>query len=112
MLKKIMEYNSSTSQEIAISCVKALKTFKPTQAAIATLTNAPATISPGSQEEQAGEQNEAEVADTAESNPITQEGPEGTKQDETQSITLLSSFGEHILYWLKLFPEQVLVKKN
>ena len=30
MLKKIVEYNSSTSQDIAVSCVKALKSFKPT----------------------------------------------------------------------------------
>ena len=29
MLKKIVEYNSSTSQEIAVSCVKTLKSFEP-----------------------------------------------------------------------------------
>ena len=45
MLKKITEYNSSTSQEIALSFVELLKDFEPMQAAIATLTNAPATIS-------------------------------------------------------------------
>ena len=71
MLKKIVDYNSSISKEIAVSCVKALKAFKPTQAAIATLTDAPDTISPEAQEEQAGEHNEEEVADTAEANPIT-----------------------------------------
>ena len=59
MLKKIVEYNSSTSREIAVFCVKALESFEPTQAAIATLTDAPDTISPEAQEEQAGEQNEA-----------------------------------------------------
>ena len=71
MLKKIMEYNSSTSKEIAVSCVKALKAFKPTQAAIITLTDATATIAPESQEYQSREQNESEVADTEEANHIT-----------------------------------------
>ena len=64
MLKKIVEYNSSTSQEVTLSCVKALKSFEPTQAVITTLTDALATISPEVQEDQAGEQNEAEVSDT------------------------------------------------
>ena len=71
MLKKIVEYNSSTPKEIAVSCVKALRAFETMQAAIATLTNAPYTISPEAQEEQAGEQNEGEVADTAEADTIT-----------------------------------------
>ena len=87
MLKKIVKYNSSTSQEVALSCVKALKEFEPTQEAITTLTDAPDTISPESQpiaaptqttggaktinEEQAGEHTKAEVADTAEANTIT-----------------------------------------
>ena len=77
MLKKIVEYNSTTSKYIAVSCVKALKSFEPTQAMIATLTDEPSTIAPESQEEQAGKQNKAEVADTAEAKHITQEGPEG-----------------------------------
>ena len=47
--KKIVEYNSSASQEIALSCGKALKSFEPTQAAIATLIYAPANIGPKSQ---------------------------------------------------------------
>ena len=46
MLKKIVEYNLSTSQEIALSCVKAIKSFKPTQSEITTPTNVPATIAP------------------------------------------------------------------
>ena len=120
ILKKILEYNSSTSQEIAVSCVKVLKAFEPTQAAISTLTDASATIAPEAQPiaarthtmggataingEQAREQIEAEGSDTAESNTITQEGPEGNRQDETQEIALLSSFGSHILYLLKVFP--------
>ena len=43
------------------------------KSAIATLTNAPSTIVPIPQEEQSGEHNEAEVVDTAEANPNTQE---------------------------------------
>ena len=84
-----MEYNSSTSQEIAVSGVKALNAFKAMQAAIYTITNAPDNLASGSQEDKLGEQNEAYVADTVEANPTTQEGPEGNEQDETQSITLL-----------------------
>ena len=105
-----MEYNSSTSKEISVSCIKALKDFYPTQSAIANLTDAPANISHESQEDQTGEQNEAEVSDTAEANPITQEGPEVNGQDKTQAKVLLSSFRAHILYWLKVFPEQGTVK--
>ena len=76
-----MKYNSSTSQEITVSCVKALESSEPMQAAIATLTNAPATIDPAAQpiaapnkitggattinKEQAGEQNNTEVVHTA-----------------------------------------------
>ena len=44
MLKKIIEYNSSTPQEITASYVKSLKACEPTQAAFATLTDAPDTI--------------------------------------------------------------------
>ena len=46
MLKKIVEYNSSTSQEIAAYSARALKSFEPMQATIATLTDAPDTIAP------------------------------------------------------------------
>ena len=81
------------------------------QVAIDTITDAPDTIAPKSQEEQTGEQNKAKIADTEESNPITKEGPEGNGQDKTQANSLLSSFGSQILYWLKLFPEQVPVKQ-
>ena len=49
MLNKIVEYNSSTSQEIEVSFVKALKAFEPTQEAIATLTDEPATLAPEAQ---------------------------------------------------------------
>ena len=84
MLKKIVEYNLSTSQEITVSCVKALKTFKPTQSAIATITNEPDTLVPVAQEEQVGEQNKAEVADKEEANPIKQKGPEENGQEKTQ----------------------------
>ena len=49
MLKKIVEYNYSTSQDITASCVKALKAFKHTQVAIATITYAPAIKSPKDQ---------------------------------------------------------------
>ena len=72
MLKKIVEYNSSTSQEITVSCVKALKSIKHTQSVIATLTDVPANLSPeaqptteptqnigGSNKEQAGEHTKA-----------------------------------------------------
>ena len=76
-----MEYNSSTPQEIAVSGVKALESFRYTHAAIATLTNAPDTIDPESQEEQSGEHYKWEVPDTAEENPIKQEGPEGNRQE-------------------------------
>ena len=78
MLNKVVEYNSSTSQEIAVSCVNSLKAFGSMQAAITTLTDVSATISPESQpiaapthntggatkinEYQAREQTEAEVA--------------------------------------------------
>ena len=61
--------------------------------------------------EQTGEQTEAEGEDTEEANPNIQKGPEGNGQDEAQEIALLSSFGAHILYWLKIFPEEVPVKK-
>ena len=80
MLKKIMKYNSSTSQVIKVSFAKALKSLETMQAAIANLTDIPATISPESQptaaltqttggaiktnEEQAGEYTKAEVSDT------------------------------------------------
>ena len=111
MLKKIVEYNSSTSQKIAVSFIKAIKAFKPTQSVIATITNAPDTKSPETQEYQSGEQNEVEVADKAEAKPITPEGPEGNWKNENQAIAMLSLFGDHILYWLKVFPGQVLVKK-
>ena len=111
MLKKIVQYNLSTSEEITVSCVMALKTFKPTQSSIATIINAPDTLVPESQEEQAGEQNKEEVSDTAEEKPITQEGPEGNGKDETQSISLISSCGSHILYCMQVFPEQGLVKQ-
>ena len=103
MPKKIVEYNSSTSKEIIVSCVKALKYFKLTQSAMVSLTDAPDTIDPEAQEDKAGEQNKAEVLDTSESNLITQEGPEGNGQDETQTLALLSSFAAHILYWMKKF---------
>ena len=62
-------------------------------------------------EVQAGEQTKEEVGDIAKNNTITQERSVGNGQDETQPIALLSSFGAHILYWLKLFPEQELVKQ-
>ena len=68
----------------------------------ANLTNAQATIDPVSQptaaltlntggamkinKEQAREQTEAELSDTAENNTITQEGLVGNRQDETQTI--------------------------
>ena len=57
MLKKTVEYNSSTSKEIVVYCVKALKALKHMQAAIGTLTDVPVTIPPEPQEEQTGEQN-------------------------------------------------------
>ena len=47
--KKILEDKSSTSQEIVISYVKAQKSFESTQAAIATLINAPANTAPEAQ---------------------------------------------------------------
>ena len=84
MLKKIVEYNSYISQEIAVSFINALKTIKTTQAAIATITNAPDTLVPVAQEEQVGEQNKAEVADKEEANPIKQKGPEENGQEKTQ----------------------------
>ena len=65
------------------------KSLKPYASRDCYLTDAPATISPESQEEQAGEQNKAEVADTAEANPITQERTEVNGQDETQVISLI-----------------------
>ena len=105
MLNKIVEYNSSTSQDIAVSCVKALKAFEHTHTAIYTLTNAPATIAPESQpvtvptqtmggattinKEGAGEQNKSEVSDTAEENPSTQEGPEGIGKIQNPSTALI-----------------------
>ena len=49
MLKKFMEYNSSTPQDILVSCIKELKSLEPTQAEIANLINAPANISPETQ---------------------------------------------------------------
>ena len=117
ILKKFVEDNSSTPQDIIVSRVKALKAFEPTQSVIATLLNAPATTAFQNTGEaittnkgQAGEQTEAEVADKVENNTITKEGSVGNGQDETQTIALLESFGSHILYWLKLFPEQGLVK--
>ena len=101
MLNKIVEYNSSTSQEIVVSYVKALKSFERTQVEITTLTDAPAIIAPKCQpivaptqttggattinEEQAGEHNKAEVAYIAEANPSTKDEPEGIGQDETQA---------------------------
>ena len=97
MPKKIVEDNSSTSQENAVYFVKALKAFEPTKAAIATLIGAPDTTSPEAQptaapahttgeaitinEGQAGDQTEAEVSYTAENNTITQEGPVVNGQD-------------------------------
>ena len=81
MLKKIVEYDSSISQEITVSFVKALKAFETTHLAIANITDAPATIAPEAQEEQAGEHTKAEVADIEESKNITQEGTEGNGQD-------------------------------
>ena len=54
MLKKTVEYNSSISQEITVSCIEVLRAFEPTQAAITTLTYAPDTIDPEDQEAQAG----------------------------------------------------------
>ena len=44
-------------------------------------------------------------------NQSIQEGPEGNWQEKTQAIALISSSEDHIIYWLKLFPEQVLAKK-
>ena len=38
---------------MAVSCVKELKAFEPTQAVIAALTYTPSTIAPEAQEEQA-----------------------------------------------------------
>ena len=77
MLKKIAEYNSSTSQEITVYFKKVLKAFKPMQTAISNLTNAPSITAPEAQpitaptqttvgatkinEEKAGEQTKAEV---------------------------------------------------
>ena len=55
MLKKIVQYNSFTYQDITVSCVRSLKAFKPTQVAMANLTDAPATIFPEDQVEKAGE---------------------------------------------------------
>ena len=52
------------------------------KSAIATLTNAPYTIVPSPQEEQSGEHNEAEVVDTAEANPNTQEVLEWNGQEK------------------------------
>ena len=59
----------------------------------------------------AREQPVAEVSDTAENNTITYEGLVGNGQDKTQAIVMLSSFRAHILYWLKVFPEQGILKK-
>ena len=88
ILKKFVEDNSSTPQDIIVSRVKALKAFEPTQSVIATLLNAPATTAFQNTGEaittnkgQAGEQTEAEVSDTAEANPIIQEGLELNGQD-------------------------------
>ena len=61
--------------------------------------------------EKSGEQTAAELSDTAENNTITHKRPVQNRQDETQAIALLSSFGSHILYRLKLFPEQQLMKQ-
>ena len=99
-LKKIVEYNSYTPQEIAVSFVDALKSFKLTQSVITTLTDAPTTVSPEAQpnalptqnmsgamkikEEQEVEQTEVEVENTAENKIITQEGLLGNRKDETQ----------------------------
>ena len=69
MLKKIMEYNSSTYQEIALSFVNVLKSFEPTQAEIATPTYASATTAPESQEEQAGEHKKIISSRYSESRP-------------------------------------------
>ena len=79
--KKIVEENSSTSQENAVSCVKALTAFEPTQSVIANLINAPVTAAHETQptaapahttgkaikinEGQSGEQTDAEVSDTS-----------------------------------------------
>ena len=117
IIKKIVEENSSTSQEISVSCVKALKSFGPTQADIDTLINTPDTTAPEVQttaapahttgeeittkEGQAGYQTEEYVVDTAKkkNHHTGRDGRKWARQNPSNS--------SDIIFWI---PDPILAE--